>query len=101
MDTLSILIGELKAKKVLTELESDILDTVKELERQPFDRSSAEHQMTTNYTKHCDIYLTVGAIGGGTAQPSHTLSDEEVKDNLGQQLPLLVAKEWEAQQRGE
>ncbi len=99
MDNISALIEALRAKKVLTELESDILETTKELTKHPFNRLSAELRMGLNYTKYADIFVAIGSSSGGTAQPSYTLSDQEIHDNLQQQLLMLASKEWEAQKR--
>ncbi len=101
MDNISALIEALKAKKVLTELESDILETAKELTQHPFNRPSAMLRMGLNYTKYFDIFVAIGSSGGRTAQPSYTLSDQDIHDNLKQQLLMLAAKEWDEQQKNQ
>ena len=101
MDALSALIEQLKVKSVLTDLESDILETSKELSKEPFARSSASLRMGLNYGKYPDIFIEAGIASGGSAQPNYTLSDDAIRDNLQWQLLKLAQKELEAQQHGE
>lgn len=96
MDNISALIETLKAENIMTELESDILETTKELTQHPFSRPSAELRMGLNYTRYADIFVAIGSSSRGTAQPSYTLSNQEIHDNLQQQLLMLAAKVWEA-----
>lgn len=56
MDALSALIEVLNAKKDITDLESDILETFKEYSQNPFERKFAEARMEQNYTKYSDIF---------------------------------------------
>ena len=101
MDALSALIEQLKVKSVLTDLESDILETSKELSKKPFDRPSASLRMGLNYGKYPEIFIEAGMASGGSAQPNYTLSDDEIRDNLQWQLLKLAQKELEAQHHGE
>lgn len=101
MDALSVLIEVLKAKKELTDLESDILETFKEYRQNPFARKSAEARMEQNYTKYGDIFAKAAVVAGVAPQPSSTLSDQEIIGNLQYQLSMLAEKEWEAQRNGQ
>lgn len=101
MDALSALIEILKAKKDITDLEADILETFKEYRRNPFERKSAEARMNQNYTKYMDIFAKAALVAGVAPQPSSTLSDQEIIGNLQYQISLLAEKEWEAQRNGQ
>lgn len=48
----TLLIEWLHQKKSITSLEKDILDTWNELQKSPFDRSSAQRQIMQNNAKH-------------------------------------------------
>lgn len=100
MDTLAVLIETLKLKEVITDLESDILETFKEYRRDPFDRKAAEKRMDMNYTKYNDIFKKAAEVPGVVYLPSSALSDEDILSNLQYQLLLLAKKEWEAQHSG-
>ncbi len=96
MDSISTLIEFLKSKKQLSQLESDFVETFKELMKNPFDRRSAELRMGLNYGGYLDIFAEAGIVLGGTAQPNYTLSDDEIRSNLQCQLLKLAGKEQEA-----
>lgn len=100
MDALSVLVEILKAKRDITDLESDILETFKEYRQNPFERKSAETRMEQNYTKYKDILAKAAVVPGVVLRPSSALSDQEVVSNLQYQLSLLAEKEWEAQRIG-
>ena len=51
----SLLIAYLRQKQYITDLEKDILDTWNELQKSPFDRSSAQLQIMQNNAKHPEI----------------------------------------------
>lgn len=97
MDALSALIEVLNAKKDITDLESDILETFKEHSQNPFERKFAEARMEQNYTKYSDIFAKAAVIPGVILRPSSALLDQEIVSNLQYQLSLLAEKEWEAQ----
>ena len=101
MDALGALIEQLKAKEVITDLESDILETSKELSKEPFDRPSASLRMGLNYGKYPEIFIEASIASGGSAQPNYTLSNDAIRDNLQWQLQKLAQKELEAQHYGE
>lgn len=100
MDALSVLIEILKAKKDITDLESDILETFKEYRQNPFTRKSAEARMEQNYTKYSDIFAKAAVVPGAVPLPSSALSDQEIVGNLQYQLSMMAEKEWEAQRNG-
>lgn len=100
MDELSTLIEILKAKKDITDLESDILGTFKDYRQNPFERTSAEARMEQNYTKYRDIFAKAAVVPGVVPLPSSALSDHEIASNLQYQLSLLAEKEWEVLHNG-
>lgn len=51
----TLLIEWLHQKKSITPLEKDILDTWNELQKSPFERSSAQRQIMQNNVKHPEI----------------------------------------------
>lgn len=51
----NILITFLQEKQYLTDLEKDILDTWKELQKNPFDCSAAQRQVLQNDAKYPEI----------------------------------------------
>lgn len=99
-DTIHAIKEYLRVRGVITALQSDILELVKELEKNPFDRQSAERCMVITYTKYPDVFAAVGASSPTPAQPRYTLSDSAVRENLESQLILLAQKELEVQGRG-
>ena len=93
MDIVSVLIEWLKDKKQLSQMESDLVETFKELTKDPFERPSAALRMGLNYGRYLDVFAEAGIVSGGTAQPDYTLSDEEIRSNLQWQLLKLAEKE--------
>lgn len=62
----SLLIAYLRQKQYITDLEKDILDTWNELQKSPFDRSSAQLQIMQNNAKHPgDSCRNQGATNNG------------------------------------
>lgn len=101
VDAISVLIEWLKEKKQLSPLESDLLETSKELYKVPFDRPSASLRMGINYGRYHDVFEEAGIVSGGTPQPDYTLSDNEIRSNLQWQLLKLAEKEQEALRHGQ
>ena len=93
MDAVSVLIEWLKDKKQLSQLESDFVETFKELTKDPLERPSAALRMGLNYGRYLDVFADAGIVSSGTAQPDYTLSDEEIRSNLQWQLLKLAEKE--------
>lgn len=62
MDSCSLLIEALRAKRYITPLEKDILDTWNELQKYPFDINSAERQVVSNDINHPKICLSTAII---------------------------------------
>ena len=86
------LILSLCAKGVLSDLEKGILDTYKELHKQPFDYGSSMKQIQMNEFSHPDIRLTVAALPNTVQKQTFELTEADLRYNLSCQLSLLVGK---------
>ena len=98
MDLISILINELSAKKEITPLEKDILDTWNELNKNPFDEKTAKKQVDSNDINHPDIFLAIAEMPTTVQMPkTYQPTEYDIKYNLQNQLILLAKKEQEVQ----
>ncbi|MGM9602304.1 MAG: hypothetical protein ACI3W5_12100 [Faecousia sp.] len=97
----SALIEALRWKREITPLEKDILDTANELQKMPFDRSSAEKQVISNNANHPEIFAKIAALPTTVTRPWNEATDSDIRYNLTHQLGMLAEKEWEVQQRGQ
>lgn len=89
----SLLIEALRQKKEITALEKDILDTWNELQKEPFDRDSAQKQVIQNNASHPDIFAAISALPTTVVRPFAEATDNDIRYNLNQQLAALAAKE--------
>lgn len=92
----SILITFLKDKENITDLEKDILDTWNELQKNPFDRNSAQLQILQNNAKYPDIFIAIGAMPTTVIRPFEQATGADIQYNLENQLIALAAKEGAA-----
>ena len=88
----TLLIEWLHQKKSITSLEKDILDTWNELQKSPFDRSSAQRQIIQNNVKHPDILFAIQALPTTVVRPFDQVTDSDIRYNLEKQLEALAAK---------
>lgn len=65
----ALLIEWLHQEKSITPLEKDILDTWNELQKSPFDRSSAQRQIMQNNAKYPEILFTIQALPTTVVRP--------------------------------
>lgn len=87
-----ILIAALRVKQCRTDLEKDILDTWNELQKKPFDRSSAQRQVIQNALKYPELLAVSIAVY------SSTQGTVDIRDILEKQLMVLLMKEgWTAE----
>lgn len=87
-----ILMAALKVKQCRTDLEKDILDTWNELQKKPFDRSSAQRQVIQNALKYPELLAVIIAVY------SSTQGTVDIRDILEKQLMVLLMKEgWLAE----
>lgn len=93
-----ILIAALKVKQCRTDLEKDILDTWNELQKKPFDRSSAQRQVIQNNVKYPDIFAVISARPTVSIRPFTQVTESDIQYNLKEQLTVLALKEgWPAE----
>lgn len=92
----SLLIEGLRQARCITPLEKDILDTWNELQKSPFDRSSAQLQIVQNNAKHPEIFVAIAALPATETRPFEQATDSDIRYNLEKQLAALAAKEgWQ------
>lgn len=89
----SLLIEGLRQAKCITPLEKDILDTWNELQKSPFDRSSAQLQIMQNNAKHPEILAAIKALPTTVVRPFDQVTENDIRYNLGKQLEALAVKE--------
>ena len=94
----SLLIAYLRQKQYITDLEKDILDTWDELQKSPFDRSSAQLQIMQNNAKHPEIFAAIKALPTTVIRPFDQVTENDIRYNLGEQLEALAMKEGVANQ---
>ena len=89
----ALLIEGLRHAKYITPLEKDILDTWNELQKSPFDRSSAQLQIMQNNAKHPEIFAAITALPTTVVRPFDQVTESDIRYNLGKQLEALAVKE--------
>lgn len=83
MMNFSLLIEGLRQAKCITPLEKDILDTWNELQKSPFDRSSAQLQIMQNNAKHPEILSAIKALPITVVRPFDQVTESDIRYNLG------------------
>lgn len=92
----TLMIEGLRQAKCITPLEKDILDTWNELQKSPFDRSSAQLQIMQNNAKHPEILAAIKALPTTETRPFEQMTEFDIRYNLENQLAALAAKEgWQ------
>lgn len=92
----TLLIEGLRQANCITPLEKDILDTWDELQKSPFDRSSAQLQIMQNNAKHPEIFAAIKALPTTETRPFEQATDSDIRYNLEKQFAALAAKEgWQ------
>ena len=61
---ISIMIATLRASKMITPQQKDILDTWDILNEKPFDAAKAQRQMCSNTINHPSMIVTIGSTAG-------------------------------------
>lgn len=84
----------LKDKSEMTELESDILSTIKKYNETPFDRKGAEQKIVENNAKYKDIFVAISAMPGISVIPFGEVLDTDVLNNLKLQIEAMCFKEY-------
>ena len=89
----TLLIEGLRQAKCITPLEKDILATWDELQKSPFDRSSAQLQIMQNNANHPEILAAIKALPATVVRPFDQVTESDIRYNLGKQLEALAVKE--------
>ena len=84
------LLEYLKATKKISELEADILSTIKTYKKDPFDRSEAEYIITKNNYKYINLCATISLRSGSNSKPFSCLSTDDIKHTLYLQIETMV-----------
>ena len=100
MDTVSATIEVLKAKRMITPLEKDILDTWNELNKNPLTMESAERQVAMNDANHIDIFGKIALLPTTVPKPRYAITENDIRYNLANQLIMLIEKERNATNGG-
>lgn len=77
----TLLIEGLRQDKSITPLEKDILDTWNELQKSPFDRSSAQRQIMQNNAKHPEILFAIQARPTTVVRPFDQVTENDIRYN--------------------
>lgn len=89
---LNSLLEYLKHKDALSDLEKDILSTIEEYIKIPFDRKSSEKRINENNLRYLDMVASITSIPGIEYKSFTNLTDEEVYNSLGYQIVALAGK---------
>lgn len=83
----------LKEKKIINELEQDILSTIETYMQIPFDRDKGEKKIIENNVKHIDICCFIPYIPGIINKPFNQADDVDIKSNLYFQIEAMAIKD--------
>lgn len=86
-------IQTLRANKMITPLQKDILDTWDVLNEEPFDVTKAQAQMRSNNINYPEMISTIGSMPDTVYKTAEMLTEEDIVFTLQKQLEILVAKE--------
>lgn len=76
-----------------SELEKDIIDTMKELSKQSLDWNGALARIYSNYNKYNDLYIKVNALPTTTQKAANQIKEMDLRYLLQMQLNFLLQKE--------
>ena len=96
-ELLNIILDYLKQKGMLSDLEKDILSTLKKYTENPFDRESSERKIMENNCRYPDVLNMIGASLGRSAKPFNELLDEEIHNTLYLQIEAMWVKNIQQQ----
>ena len=83
----------LKEKKIINELEQDILSTIETYMQIPFDRDKGENKIIENNVKHIDICCFIPYIPGIINTPFNQADDVDIISNLYFQIEAMAIKD--------
>ena len=90
---LDILWEYLKEKKIINELEQDVLSTIETYMQIPFDRDKGENKIIENNVKNIDICCFISYIPGIINKPFNQADDVDIKSNLYFQIEAMAIKD--------
>lgn len=83
----------LKHKRVITELEKDILSTAQICQSSPFDSQAAKKKIMEFNAKYREVCSSILATPGIKTKPLFDMKDEEVWESLWIQVEALCGRE--------
>ena len=87
------MLGEyLKNKKVLSDLEKDILSTVNICRKMPFEREEGRKKIIENNSKYPDICVSINSTPGRISKPFNQVTGEDIRYNLWLQVVEMCGK---------
>lgn len=86
------ILDKIKQKRVVSDLDKDLLSTIEEYVKTPFDRKSAEEKIKENNYKYPDIFVSISALPDIENKPFDMVTDFEVYHNLYLQIVALWGK---------
>ena len=89
----SLWIEGLRQAKQITPLEKDVLDTWNELQKNPFDRVSAQMQIIQNNGKYPEIFAMVAVLPTTEVRPFNQAAESDIRYNLEKQLEAFALKD--------
>lgn len=93
MSNVELAINILRAKKQITALEKDVLDTWDKLTQFPFDSAAAKRQIQSNTINHPDVDALVNAKPTTILKRPEEITDMDLRYILQSQLEFLITKE--------
>lgn len=89
--TTDMILEYLKNKKVLTDLEQDIVSSINVLNKVPYNRTDLENKIIENNIKYPDIWFKTMMQSGNVPIPFKELSDQQIKENLFMQIQNMYS----------
>ncbi len=100
MDVFSMLIDMVKSNGAITQLQQDIVETIRELEKQQFDKFSVENRIIKNSENHQDLFNAYGLLPLAMQNINQFEIVELYRYYLYSQLGIMMARELEEHSRG-
>lgn len=99
-DQKHIIIELLKQRTNPSDLEKDILDTLKETDKRVLDSLQAQARIVNNYGKYPDLYAKINFLPATVQKPAGQIQEIDLRYILNMQFEFLLEKEWEEKFRG-
>lgn len=89
--TTDMILEYLKNKKVLTDLEQDIVSSINVLNKVPYNRTDLENKIRENNIKYPDIWFKTMMQPGNVQISFKELSDQQIKESLFMQIQNMYS----------